>query len=80
MTKKVLEKSDGSQFTSIFDVPKGTSTSLIMINDAAFSTIPAGCYITNYGGLVGTTTDAQNGLSIGNIECTNSQGDPSSCR
>ena len=80
MTKNLLVKSDGSQFTSIFEVPKGTGTSLIMINDAAFSTIPAGCYITKYGGLVETTTVLPNGLSMGNSACATPLGDTTSCR
>ena len=80
MTKNVLVKSDGSQFTSIFEVPKWTSTSLIMINDAAFSTIPAGCYITKYGNFVETTTVLPNGLSMGNSACSTPLGDTTSCR
>jgi hypothetical protein len=79
MTKNVLEKSDGSQFTSIYEVPKSTGTSLIMINDAAFSTIPAGCYIINYGGFAETTTVAPNGLSMGDSACTNPPGETTYC-
>ena len=78
----MLQKADGTAFTSsIFDVPKGPSspgTSTLLINDAAFTTIPAGCYITKYSDLVETTMP--NGLSMGNNLCLTPPGDTTSCR
>jgi len=80
----VLLKADGTAFTSsIFDLAKGPSfpgTAKVLINDAAFSTIPAGCYIINYGGFVETTTVVPNGLSMGDSACATPLGDTTSCR
>ena len=46
MSKIVLLKQDGTVFpSSSFEVPKGGTENKVMINDAAFSTVPAGCAI-----------------------------------